>query len=75
MLVSSLLQSFNNTPYLFYKKRFKSDINSFCIWTQFLLRAQHSMLNYLLKLIEENKDNIIVRIFNGCLGTRTVIHN
>jgi hypothetical protein len=27
-------QSFNYTPYLFYKKRFKSEINSFCIWTQ-----------------------------------------
>jgi hypothetical protein len=35
MLVSScnLSQSFNHTPYLFYKKRFKSVINSFCIWT------------------------------------------
>ncbi len=35
MLVSSfnLLKSFNYTPYLFYKKRFKSEINSFCIWT------------------------------------------
>ncbi len=29
----SLLQSFNYTTYLFYKKRFKSEINSFCIWT------------------------------------------
>ncbi len=37
MLVSSfnLLQSFNHTPYLFSKKWFKSEINSFCIWTQF----------------------------------------
>ena len=36
MLVSSfnLSQSFNCTPYLFYKKLFKSEINSFCIWTQ-----------------------------------------
>jgi hypothetical protein len=36
MLVSSFnfLQSFNYTPYLFYKKRFKSEINSFCIWTR-----------------------------------------
>ena len=36
MLVSSfnLWQSFNYTPYLFYKKRFKSEINSFCIWIQ-----------------------------------------
>ncbi len=36
MLVSSfnLSQSFNYTPYLFYKKRFKSEINSFCILTQ-----------------------------------------
>jgi hypothetical protein len=35
MLVSSfnLLQSFNYNPYFFYKKRFKSEINSFCIWT------------------------------------------
>jgi hypothetical protein len=35
MLVSgfNLSQSFNYTPYLFYKKRFKSEINSFCIWT------------------------------------------
>ncbi len=35
MLVScfNLSQSFNCTPYLFYKKRFKSEINSFCIWT------------------------------------------
>jgi len=34
MLVSSfnLSQSFNYTPHLFYKKRFKSEINSFCIW-------------------------------------------
>ncbi len=34
MLVSSfnLSQSFNYTPYLFYKKQFKSEINSFCIW-------------------------------------------
>jgi hypothetical protein len=24
----------NYTPYLFYKKRFKSEINSFSIWTQ-----------------------------------------
>ncbi len=29
----NLLQSFNYTPYLFYKNRFKSEINSFCIWT------------------------------------------
>ncbi len=36
MLVSSfnLSQSFNYTPDLFYKKRFKSDIHSFCILTQ-----------------------------------------
>ncbi len=36
MLVSSfnLSQSFNYTPYLFYKNQFKSEINSFCIWTQ-----------------------------------------
>ena len=35
MLVSSfnLSQSFNYTPYLIYKKRFKSEINSFCLWT------------------------------------------
>jgi hypothetical protein len=35
MLVSSfnLSQSFNYTPYLFFKKAFKSEINSFCIWT------------------------------------------
>ncbi len=35
MLVSSfnLSQSFNYTSYLFYKKRFKSEINSFYIWT------------------------------------------
>jgi hypothetical protein len=31
---NSILQSFNYTPYLFYKKRFISEINSFCIWTQ-----------------------------------------
>ncbi len=32
MLFSSfnLSQSFNYTPFLFYKKRFKSEINSFC---------------------------------------------
>ena len=30
----NLLQSFNYMPNLFYKKRFKSEINSFCIWTQ-----------------------------------------
>ncbi len=37
MLVSSfnLSQSFNDTPYLFYIKRSKSEINSFCIWAQF----------------------------------------
>ncbi len=29
----NLTQSFNYTPYLIYKKRFKSEINSFCIWT------------------------------------------
>ncbi len=36
MLVSSfnLSQTFNYTPYFFYKKLFKSEINSFCIWTQ-----------------------------------------
>ncbi len=35
MFVSSfnLSQSFNYTPYLFYKKWFKSQISSFCIWT------------------------------------------
>ncbi len=27
------MQSFNYTPYLFHKKRFKSEINSFCTWT------------------------------------------
>ncbi len=34
MLVSrfNLLQSFNYTPYLFYKKQLKSEINSFCMW-------------------------------------------
>jgi hypothetical protein len=37
MLVSNfnLLQSFNYMAYLFYKKRFKSEINSVCILTQF----------------------------------------
>jgi hypothetical protein len=30
----NLLQSFNYLPYLFYKKRSKSAINSFCIWTR-----------------------------------------
>ena len=36
MLVSSfnLSQSFDYMPYLFYKIRFKSEINSFCIWTR-----------------------------------------
>jgi hypothetical protein len=36
MLVSSfnLSQSFNYAPYLFCKKRFKSEINCFCIRTQ-----------------------------------------
>jgi len=36
MLVSSfnLSQSFNYAHYLFSKKRFKSEINCFCIWTQ-----------------------------------------
>jgi hypothetical protein len=34
-----LLQSFNYTPYFFYKKRFKSEINSFCIWTLWLVTA------------------------------------
>ncbi len=35
MLVSSfnLSQSFDYTSYLFYKKQFKSEINSFYIWT------------------------------------------
>jgi hypothetical protein len=35
MSVSSfnLSQSFNYTPFLFYKRRFKSEINSFCIRT------------------------------------------
>jgi hypothetical protein len=28
----NLLHSFNYTPYLFYKKRFKSELNSFCLW-------------------------------------------
>jgi hypothetical protein len=38
MLVSSfnLWQSFNYTPYLLYKKRFKSEIDSFCIWTLYV---------------------------------------
>jgi hypothetical protein len=38
MLVSSfnLSQSFNYTLYLFHKKRFKSEINSFCIGTLFV---------------------------------------
>jgi hypothetical protein len=31
---NSILQSFNHTPYLFYKKRFISKVNSFCIWIQ-----------------------------------------
>ncbi len=30
----NLVQSFRYTPYLFYKKRFKSEINSLCIWTR-----------------------------------------
>jgi hypothetical protein len=30
----NVLKSFNYTPNLFYKKLFKSEINSFCIWTQ-----------------------------------------
>jgi hypothetical protein len=36
MLVSSFIlsQSFNYAPYLFCKKRFKSEINCFCIRTQ-----------------------------------------
>jgi hypothetical protein len=45
MLVSSfnLSKSFNYTPYLFYKKWFKSEINSFCIWT--LTTVQHFAAN------------------------------
>ncbi len=40
MLVSSfnLSQSFNYTPYLFYKNQFKSEINSFYKWTLVGLR-------------------------------------
>jgi hypothetical protein len=36
MLVSSfnLSQSFNYTPYLFYKKQLKTEIDSLCIWTR-----------------------------------------
>ena len=35
MVVSSfnLSQSYNYAPYLFCKKRFKSEIDCFCIWT------------------------------------------
>jgi hypothetical protein len=42
MLVSSfnLSQSFNYTPFLFYSKRFKSEINSFCILTQIRRRGK-----------------------------------
>jgi hypothetical protein len=42
ILVSSfnLLQSFNYTPYLFYIKRFKSEINAFCIRT---LKFEHGI--------------------------------
>jgi hypothetical protein len=45
MLVSSfnLSQSFSYTPYLFYKKRFKTEINSFCIWT--LVKVTTCQLN------------------------------
>jgi hypothetical protein len=45
MLVSSfnLSQSFNYTPYLFSKKWFKSEINSFCIWT---LDVEDSSLSF-----------------------------
>jgi hypothetical protein len=41
MLVSSfnLSQSFIYTPLLFYKKWFKSEINSFCIWTLYTLTS------------------------------------
>ncbi len=37
----NLSQSFNYMPYLFYKKRFKSEINSFCIWTPRVNRVSH----------------------------------
>jgi hypothetical protein len=41
MLVSSfnLSQSFNYVPYLFCKTQFKSEINCFCIWSQFYFFA------------------------------------
>ncbi len=50
MLVSSfnLLQSFNYTPYLFYKKLFKSEINSFCIWivSRYNMNGRDLILKY-----------------------------
>jgi hypothetical protein len=33
-IYSNVGQQFNYTPYLFFKKWFKSEITSFCIWTQ-----------------------------------------
>jgi hypothetical protein len=48
MLVSSfnLLQSFNYTPYIFYKKLFKPEINSSCIWTLYFSYCSTCYLLY-----------------------------
>jgi hypothetical protein len=48
MLVSSfnLSQSFIYTPLLFYKKQFKSEINSFCIWTLYTLTSYNVYENH-----------------------------
>jgi hypothetical protein len=42
----NLLQLFKYTPYLFYKKRFKSEINSFCIWTLSLAQVVYPFESY-----------------------------
>ncbi len=59
MLGSSfnLSQSFNYAPYLFCKKRFKAEINCFCI------RTQESWPNYMSfrNLVWVAADHLIVR--------------
>jgi hypothetical protein len=58
----NLLQSFNYMPYLFCKKRFKSEINCFCIRTRVRLLATVGVVMF------RNRPRLLHEVFIIFLG-------
>jgi len=66
----NLLQFFNYMPYLFYKKRLKSEINSFCIWTQYWADIQKE-IPFMTRTITTGS-LLIAQIHGYLLGLKSI---